>query len=388
MDMECPSCHALHWKAERLSNSSLANPKFGMCCFSGKIQLEPFATPPPELLALLKGSDSTSKNFRNDIRRYNDALAFTSVGRNLQNIPAGGGYCFKVQGKVSHCAGSLHPQEGAHPVYAQVYIYDPADGLNFRMTNNHNNGLSRDIMSLLQDMLYHHHPGVDIYKQANELTRDMPVESNCRIILRFEKESDQRCYNLPGENADIAILIPGSGDQPDGYRDIVIHLHGGGVLSINECNPMYMTLHYVLLFWNGMSGWHPELPFRNGEEFISQTEYYRYHLFPRANSENHLFYAGKLFHEFVVDSWAIAEQSRLRWILLNQVTLRADSYRGLMDAIAADPNVNGEQIGVRVILPSSFSGSTRNMIQNCQDALAINHHFKGADLFITATANP
>ena len=28
------------------------------------------------------------------------------------------------------------------------------------------------------------------------------------------------------------------------------------------------------------------------------------------------------------------------------------------------------------------------MIQNCQDALAINHHFHGADLFITITANP
>ena len=28
------------------------------------------------------------------------------------------------------------------------------------------------------------------------------------------------------------------------------------------------------------------------------------------------------------------------------------------------------------------------MIQNCQDALAINCHFHGADLFITVTANP
>lgn len=59
-----------------------------------------------------------------------------------------------------------------------------------------------------------------------------------------------------------------------------------------------------------------------------------------------------------------------------------------MDSIAADPNVTGEDIGQRVILPSSFLGSTCNMIQNSQDALAINCHFKGADLFITATANP
>jgi hypothetical protein len=103
---------------------------------------------------------------------------------------------------------------------------------------------------------------------------------------------------------------------------------------------------------------------------------------------DYLFWAGKLFHEFVVDSWAISEQARLRWVEANQTTLCADSYHGLMDSIAANPNVTGEDIGQRVILPSSFSGSTRNMIQNCQDALAINYHFKGADLFITATANP
>ena len=28
------------------------------------------------------------------------------------------------------------------------------------------------------------------------------------------------------------------------------------------------------------------------------------------------------------------------------------------------------------------------MQQHCQDALAINHHFEGEDLFITITANP
>jgi hypothetical protein len=44
-------------------------------------------------------------------------------------------------------------------------------------------------------------------------------------------------------------------------------------------------------------------------------------------------------------------------------------------------------LGKRFIPPSSFSGSTRNMRQHCQDALAINHHFGGRDLFITMTAN-
>jgi hypothetical protein len=56
--------------------------------------------------------------------------------------------------------------------------------------------------------------------------------------------------------------------------------------------------------------------------------------------------------------------------------------------VAGNVEADISQIGKRTILPSSFTGSYRNMIQNCQDALAVNRHFCGADLFITVTANP
>ena len=89
-----------------------------------------------------------------------------------------------------------------------------------------------------------------------------------------------------------------------------------------------------------------------------------------------------------VDLWATTEQSCLNWIRLNQSTIRAETYQGLTDAVAADPTTHGCNLGQRLILPSSFTGSSRNMIQHCQDALAINRHFHGADLFLTMTADP
>ena len=106
------------------------------------------------------------------------------------------------------------------------------------------------------------------------------------------------------------------------------------------------------------------------------------------NESNHIFMAGKLFQEYAVDSWATTEQSRLNWVKLNQSTIRADTYQGLTDAVAADPTTHGRHLGQRLILPSSFSGSSRNMIQHCQDALAIYCHFHGADFFLTMTADP
>ena len=121
---------------------------------------------------------------------------------------------------------------------------------------------------------------------------------------------------------------------------------------------------------------------------VTQSEYFKYHLHPRNNESNHIFMAGKLLQEYAVDAWATTEQRNLNWIRHNQHTIRADTYQGLRDAITANANENVQNAGQRLILPSSFSGSSRNMMQHCQDALAINRKFKGADFFLTMTANP
>ena len=57
MDVLCSQCGALHWMCERLSGSSNVNPKFGTCCFSGKVKLPKLEDPPIELLNYLIGED-------------------------------------------------------------------------------------------------------------------------------------------------------------------------------------------------------------------------------------------------------------------------------------------------------------------------------------------
>ena len=166
---------------------------------------------------------------------------------------------------------------------------------------------------------------------------------------------------------------------------------------------MYLSFHYVLLFPTGQLGWHKRMlrvdapeapapvpddenPLNNNEEvsrkwrYVSQTEWFHYHLFPHVDESLHLFMAGKLLPEFIVDAWAITEQSHLTFIKLNQAKLHTYHHQGIADVIAADPTVDTADLGQRIILPSSFSGSTCIMIQHCQDALAINRYYHGADL--------
>jgi hypothetical protein len=121
---------------------------------------------------------------------------------------------------------------------------------------------------------------------------------------------------------------------------------------------------------------------------MAEFHRYRFHIRPQHAESNHLFLCGKLFQEYVCETWAIAEQNRLNYIKLNQNELRVELYQGLADAVAANADGNPNELGKRFILPSSFTGSTRNMQQHLQDALAINRYYGGGDLFVTMTANP
>ncbi|KAJ7023950.1 hypothetical protein C8F04DRAFT_969583, partial [Mycena alexandri] len=138
MDVQCRHCGALHWMAEKTTNSSKTNPQFPMCCNNGKVVLERLEEPPAELRALLVNDDTKSKEFRKNIAQYNTALSFTSLGvTEDHSINNGGGPpIFRIHGELCHRTGALLPSEGHTPIYAQLYIYEPQAALDYRMQSN------------------------------------------------------------------------------------------------------------------------------------------------------------------------------------------------------------------------------------------------------------
>jgi hypothetical protein len=77
-------------------------------------------------------------------------------------------------------------------MYSQLYIHDPDTVLNHRMANRNNLTLDRGTMQTLQDMLYRHHTSIQLYRQAHEITRDLPQDQDCTIALRFDSACDKR----------------------------------------------------------------------------------------------------------------------------------------------------------------------------------------------------
>ncbi|KAJ3848605.1 hypothetical protein EV368DRAFT_76133 [Lentinula lateritia] len=261
MDVECPNCHALHWTAERLTKSSATKPIFGTCCKSGKLQLPMLQNPPQELQNLFDGTDYESKHFLDNIRSYNSAFAFVHGN--------------KIKGALWHAMGSLLPETGKTPIYAQLYIVAPETALEQHLANK-----------------AHHGTGL--------------CQTN--VKLQFKNHTDPRRYNMPAAD-EVAVILPGPGEAID-HRDIILQLRAGPLKRIYETNPAYQPLHYVLLFPRGELGWHPKINYVNGDasatKFVSQMEYYAYRLHQRpAIKSNHLFQAKNLFQQFIVDGWAV-----------------------------------------------------------------------------------
>jgi len=88
MTTVCGKCGGLHFLEERAASSSCTNPQFTLCYAQGKVRLPPLAPPPEPLRRLLTSNEADAKDFHQRIRFYNNALAFTSVGANLDTSVA------------------------------------------------------------------------------------------------------------------------------------------------------------------------------------------------------------------------------------------------------------------------------------------------------------
>jgi hypothetical protein len=113
----CIFCGALHWLAEKLANSSDGNPRFSKCCSRGKVKLPSLSGRAPVLDRWLGDMSQRGKTFPEDIQKYNNVFAFTSIGmkQDLSTWGPQGIYNLRVNGRVGHLLGHLSQRTMACP---------------------------------------------------------------------------------------------------------------------------------------------------------------------------------------------------------------------------------------------------------------------------------
>lgn len=381
MDKVCRYCVALLFKSEIKDHSSR------ICCHNGKISLPPIDVP-PFLQNLIESNNQQSKDYLLNIRQYNSALAFASVTADAVHFPTRGPYCYKVHGQIYHSVASLSVPPGHAPRYASLFIIDSGEALNTRMAHAANNQCSADIMESLQQMLSACNPYAQLFRFVGTVAQNTP---EVRLNFTLNNAFDKRRYNAPTVEGEIAAVFTSTDGAPPGEFQFVIYYKATGqVTRINNLNPHSDPMCYPLLFPCGDAGWKPAMPHVHINQTATrhtttQLQYYCYRLAVR-NGFNLLHHSGKLFQQYVVDCYCKVEGARIAFIRSHQKELRAESYKGLLDYMLNEQQ--GFMPGVPVILPSTFIGSPRNMIQSYQDAMSIVSRFGKPDLFATVTCNP
>nr|CDJ83292.1 uncharacterized protein LOC100903664 [Haemonchus contortus] len=391
MNVVCESCGARHFRSE----SKGGRRTFNDCCNHGTITLEHFTHYPEELRQLLTGQDAEAKEFREHIRNYNSAFAFASIGAQL-DIPGRGPYCFRIHGQLYHRIGPALPEEGEPPRYGQVYILDTSMAADERAGNPANISCNPRLIRSLSTLFH----AINVFAQAYRMLNDVALEEEARaarerrsampVKMIFQGSNlDPRRYNEPTANEVAVVYVGEEGDVPVEHN-LAVHLRSGGLRNIRVYDAGCDPLSYPILFPRGELGWHPNMrknPSERRRTRITQKEYYSNMIAVRAGF-NPLHFCGKLYQQFLVDSYVKVEQNRLNYDRTHQRELRADTYRGLADYVAGDTDIAGPPGMRRIILPSSFPGSPRAMVQSYQDAMAIVAKYGKPDLFITFTCNP
>nr|XP_043631506.1 uncharacterized protein LOC122602955 [Erigeron canadensis] len=339
----CTNCNALMWYEERCKNTKLDGyPKFASQ--EGKILLPKLLDAPEPLKTLLDYEQPGSSKFKDDIRTYNSMFCFTSFGAKIDHSINQGRnlYTFRISGQNYHRIGSLLPVEGEQPRYAQLYFYDTANETRNRMSAF----MSRDgttqrvdevIVAQLIQMLDNH----SSLSRAFRMARDWCVQNNnnnCELRLLGQR-TDMRQYNKPTVS-EVAVLITNDFGENIEPRDIIVSPKNGGLRRISELHQLYMALQYPLLFPYGETGYHPEIPYHKNtgrrktkRNTVTMREFYCYRIHYRSNEGTTLFRGGRLYQQYLVDSYTAVHEERLRWTRNHQPELRAELYNNICDAV-------------------------------------------------------
>jgi hypothetical protein len=209
--------------------------------------------------------DTVGNAFRTRIRNYNNALAFSSLGVLIDQSVAGqsGVYTFRIQGELVHRIGSLLPHQGELPRFSQIHIHDSATTqAEIRMAHHHGL-LDRTTLLRLSSMLDDIDPYFHIFQTARER-----LQTTNHISLHLKTINvahlDQRRYNQPTAD-EIAIIMPGTGEEPVARREIILQSRSGPLKRISELHSAYLPLRYPLLHPHGEQGWYPGLHVRSDE---------------------------------------------------------------------------------------------------------------------------
>jgi hypothetical protein len=187
MNIDCSECKSCMWLAERVGGT-IQNPKFGLCCLSGKIKIPLLRDPPLPLATLLTEQTPQSKYFHNNIRHFNNAMSMATMKATNATM-TGGVANYRINGMVYRIIGPPRNAPDTNPVSMQTYFYDSEEQTRQRLQacppQPQNVQTETNILQSLQDIL---HNAPNTYSQSflniQQLVEQQTVPQDIHIHTR------------------------------------------------------------------------------------------------------------------------------------------------------------------------------------------------------------
>ena len=160
----------------------------------GRVRLPLLSQPPPYLQYLLgTTSGQIGVHFRKNIRVYISKFAFIYMGGRVDKSinRTRGAYVFRISGHNYHHIGSLLPEIGKKPQFAQLYIYDTDNEIENRINSLMHEEVQVDIVQGICEMLDEHNVLVKSFRMARDRYRAEP-QTKFRMCLLNERTTDGR----------------------------------------------------------------------------------------------------------------------------------------------------------------------------------------------------
>jgi hypothetical protein len=242
-----------------------------MCCCGGKVKLAEWIPLHTFIKELLLNDDERSRKFYKNIRAYNCLFSFVSLGVQLDkrlNSSEKGPYCFSIQGSLYHRIGSLIPNEGCSPAYAQIYFFDTDFDKQVDRHFSIFQDLDREVISGIQSALNETHPHIQVLRCA----REKWIETEPLSIKLVDKRSKNDKRYCQPTCSEVAVIM--SDSIIEDHRDIILTTKENELKKIDELNAAYDPLAYPL--FGGNSGFQLYLPHEDGTKNITIREFYAY----------------------------------------------------------------------------------------------------------------
>ncbi|XP_020097133.1 uncharacterized protein LOC109716214 [Ananas comosus] len=247
---------------------------------------------------------------------------------------------------------SLLPVNGQRPKFAQLYVYDTENEIDNRMRvlnpSDELKTIDRKIVGQI----------IEMFDRVNEIVKSFRMardrfKENDFLPIRLKligTRADKTQYKPPSCSK-IAGLIVGDFGSADRQRDIVVEHKIEGLKRISDLHPSFMAMQYPILFPYREDGFLIGMKYNSDSQRIigsrkniTMREFYSYRIQNRIAEGKTLLRGGRLFQQYLVDTFSCIEEDRLDYIRRNQADLRIEIYKGIKDAVVAG-DVDGNTIG-------------------------------------------